>query len=169
MGLYEIREHIPKADDRLDILHPRFEGQGIPRPETFHAVIYERLEKSRADMMAWRVTSVWFDHSTTLDFRVKNAFGYICGLPLLVPTCPKKLFEKGPRRKYVDIVADTLHASSSDFSDLITWNTLVLKMLKWHDAIPRMWLESQPPPWRSGTREIRSRHSCQTIEEDLQE
>ena len=39
--------------------------------------------------------------------------------------------------KYVDIVTDTLHASSSD---LITWNTLVLLKLKWFNEIPRQWL-----------------------------
>ena len=32
---------------------------------------------------------------------------------MIVPTCPKKLFAQGPRKKYVDIVTDTLHASSS--------------------------------------------------------
>ena len=79
-------------------------------------MIHERLEKSRTDMMAWCVTSAWFDHSTNYDFRVKNSFGYIWGLPLLVPTCPKKLFELGPRKNYVDIVTDTLHASSSDLN-----------------------------------------------------
>ena len=89
-------------------------------------------------MLSWCATNAWFDHSPTLDFRVKNAFGYIWGLPLLVPTCPKKLFAKGPRKKYVDIVTDTLHASSSG---LITWNTLIVKKLKWHDAIPKIWLE----------------------------
>ena len=76
--------------------------------------------------------------SPTCDFRVKNEFGYMWGLPLLVPTCPKKLFAEGPRKKYVDIVTDTLHASSSD---LITWNTLIMLRLKWYDHIPRAWLE----------------------------
>ena len=42
---------------------------------------------------------------------------------MIVPMCPKKLFAQGPRQKYVDIVTDTIHASSSD---LITWNTLVM-------------------------------------------
>ena len=64
--------------------------------------------------------------------------GYIWGLPVLVPTCPKKLFSQGPRQKYVDIVTDTLHASSSD---LITWNTLVMIKMKWIDILPRQWLE----------------------------
>ena len=50
---------------------------------------------------------------------------------MIIPTCPKKLFAQGPRQKYVDIVTETSHASSSD---LITWNTLV--MIK-----PRQWLE----------------------------
>ena len=57
---------------------------------------------------------------------------------MLVPTCPKQLFAKGPRKKYVDIVTDTLHASSSD---LTTWNILVMLKLKWHNSIPRTWLE----------------------------
>ena len=60
------------------------------------------------------------------------------GLPVIVPTFPKKLFAQGPRKKYVDIVTDTLHASSSD---LITWNTLVLMKLQWVDSIPRQWIE----------------------------
>ena len=62
---------------------------------------------------------------------------YRWGLPVLVPTCPRKLFMLGPRLKYVDIVTDTLHASSSD---LITWNTLVLLKLRWFTDIPRQWL-----------------------------
>ena len=45
---------------------------------------------------------------------------------------------RAQRQKYVDIVTDTLHASSSD---LITWNTLVMIKLKWIDIIPRQWLE----------------------------
>ena len=121
MGLYEIREHIPGPDDESNIFHPRFEGDGIPKSDTFHSVIHERLEKSRSDMTSWCSPSAWFNHAPQCDFRVKNAYGYICGLPVIVPTCPKKLFAKGPRKKYVDIVTDTLHASSSD---LITWNTL---------------------------------------------
>ena len=52
--------------------------------------------------------------------------------------CPKKLFAQGPRKKYVDIVTDTLRASSSD---LITWNTLVMMKLQWIDSIPREWIE----------------------------
>ena len=68
-----------------------------------------------------------FDSSPTCDFRVNETPKYRWGLPVLVPTCPKKLFAQGPRLKYVDIVTDTLHASSSD---LITWNTLVMMKLK---------------------------------------
>ena len=68
----------------------------------------------------------WFAHSPKHDFRVKDPQGYIWGLPLLVLTCPKKLFALGPRKKYVDIVTDTLHASSSD---LLTWNTVVMMKL----------------------------------------
>ena len=80
----------------------------------------------------------WFEHSINYDFRVVDPSGYIWGLPVIVPTCPKKLFSQGPRHKYVDIVTDTIHASSSD---LITWNTLVMIKLKWVSIIPRQWLE----------------------------
>ena len=89
MGLYEIREHIPGADGKANIFHPRFEGEGIPRHDTFHSLIYERLENSRSDML-WCAPNAWFDHSPTFDFRVKNASGHIWGLPLLVPTCKLK-------------------------------------------------------------------------------
>ena len=54
---------------------------------------------------------------------MNEALGFVGGLPLIVPTCPRQFFAEGPRHKYVDIVTDTLHASSSD---LITWNTLVM-------------------------------------------
>ena len=57
---------------------------------------------------------------------------------MLVPTCLKKLFALGPRKKYVDIVTDTLRASSSD---LLTWNTLVMMKLGWINYIPREWIE----------------------------
>ena len=57
-------------------------------------------------------------HGLTLPqhvtFWVVDASKYRWGLPVLVPTCPKKMFMQGPRLKYVDIVTDTLHASSSD-------------------------------------------------------
>ena len=69
---------------------------------------------------------------------VADASKYRWGLPVLVPTCPKKMFMQGPRLKYIDIVTDTLHASSSD---LITWNTLVMLKLKWYNEIPRQWLD----------------------------
>ena len=57
------------------------------------------------------------------------------GIAVLVPTCTKKLFAAlGPGKNYVDIVTDTLRASSSD---LITWNTLVTIKLNWVSCIPR--------------------------------
>ena len=52
--------------------------------------------------------------------------------------CPKKMFIQGPRKKYIDIVTDTLHASSSD---LITWNTLVMMKLGWISDVPREWID----------------------------
>ena len=45
---------------------------------------------------------------------------------------------QGPRLEYIDIVTDTLHASSSD---LITWNTLVMMKLRWINEIPREWID----------------------------
>ena len=38
----------------------------------------------------------------------------------------------------MDIVTDTQHASSSD---LITWNTLVMRKLRWLNVIPRKWVD----------------------------
>ena len=133
MGCYQIGEHIPGRNDTNNILHPRFIGNGIPPANTFHAVIYERAEKWVQDSEDWCQEEAWFTHSPTFDFRVVNPSSYLWGLPVLVPTCPKKLFAQGPRKKYVDIVTDTLHASSSD---LITWNTLVMMKLQWIEKIP---------------------------------
>ena len=96
----------------------------------------ERRNGCRSE--AWCQEEAWFAHSPTFDFRVTTSSNYLWGLPVLVPTCPKKLFALGPRKKYVDIVTDTLHASSSD---LITWNTLVMMKLQWIDKIPRQWIE----------------------------
>ena len=87
----------------------------------------------------WCSQEAWFAHSPDHDFRVKDPPGYIWGLPVIVPTCPKKLFALGPRKKYVDIVADTLHVSSSD---LITCGIrFVMIKLNWIDGIPREWIE----------------------------
>ena len=98
----------------------------------------KRASRWIQDTEEWCLEEAWFDHSPTFDFRVVDPPGYIWGLPVLVPTCPKKLFAQGPRQKYVDIVTDTLHASSSD---LITWNTLVMMKLNWIESIPRQWIE----------------------------
>ena len=62
-------------------------------------------------------------HTVHYDFRAHDPIGSVWGLPLLIPTCPRKLFAQGVRLKYVDIATDTLQASSSD---LITWNTLAM-------------------------------------------
>ena len=122
---------------KSDLLHPWSNGHCIPRPETLHGVLYERLEKQKSVESRWCEPSAWIDNSPTFDFHTKSSFRYIWGLPLLVATCPEKLLEQGPRKKYVDIVTDTLHASSSD---LITWNTLATKKLKWKELIPELWL-----------------------------
>ena len=138
MGCYKIGEHIPGRDDTSNIFHPRFVGEGIPVANTFHSIVYQRLGRETLDGEVWCTEEAWFAHSPQHDFRVKDAQGYIWGLAALVPTCPKKLFALGPRKKYVDIVTDTLHASSSD---LLTWNTLVMMKLGWISCIPREWVE----------------------------
>ena len=53
---------------------------------------------------------------------------------MLVPTCPKKLFATGPRKKYVDIVTDTLRASSFDHLEYPCHDKL-----NWVSSIPREW------------------------------
>ena len=139
MGCYKIGERIPGRDDTSNIFHPRFVGKGIPAANTFHSIVYQRLgrETPNGDEV-WCTEEAWFAHSPQHDFRVKDVQGYIWGLPVIVQTCPKKLFALGPRKKYVDIVTDTLHASSSD---LLTWNTLVMMKLGWVGCIPREWVE----------------------------
>ena len=138
MGSYEIKdelkEFIPDMNDKTNLHHPKSTASGIPRPGTFYEV-YRRLGKTRSDELEWRDAAAWVNHSTTSDFHTPDAFGYIWGLPIFVPTCARKLFEQGPRQKYVDIVTDTLHASSAD---LITWNTLAMKRLKLQNFIPDM-------------------------------
>ena len=132
MGCYKIEGHIPVKDDMNNIFHPRFAGEGIPPANTFHAIVHDRAAKWIPDEEVWCTKEAWFAHSPDHGFRVKDPHGYIWGLPVLVPTCPKKLFALGPRKKYVDIVTDTLHASSSD---LITWSTLVMMKLNWIESI----------------------------------
>ena len=138
MGHYKLGEHVPKRHDTDDIFHPRYTRNGIPPVNTFHAIVHCRAAKWVNDVDEWCLEEAWFQHSVNHDFRITDPSGYIWGLPVLVPTCPKKLFAQGPRQKYVDIVTDTLHASSSD---LITWNTLVMLKLNWVGIIPRKWLE----------------------------
>ena len=138
MGCYKLGEHVPERHDTDNIYHPRYIRDAIPPVNTFHAAVHGRAARWVQDADEWCLEEAWFDHSTTHDFRVIDPSGYIWGLPVLVPTCPKKLFSQAPRQKYVDIVTDTIHASSSD---LITWNTLVMIKLKWIDIIPRQWLE----------------------------
>ena len=138
MGEYHIEELALKKDDKDNILHPRYTRSGIPPVNTFHSVVQNRVGSQHGIIQHWCSEKAWFGSSPTCDFWVGDASKYRWGLPVLVPTCPKKMFAQGPRLKYVDIVTDTLHASSSD---LITWNTLVMMKLKWWDGIPRQWID----------------------------
>ena len=138
MGHYYIEELLPKKEDKNNILHPRHTRAGIPPVNTFHSALQNRVGISYGRAEHWCNENAWFDSSPTSDFRVTEAPKYRWGLPVLVPTCPKKMFIQGPRKKYIDIVTDTLHASSSD---LITWNTLVMMKLGWISDVPREWID----------------------------
>ena len=132
-----LEEFALKKDDKDNILHPRYTRSGIPPVDTFHSVVQSRVGSRYDTIHQWCHVKAWFGSSPTCDFWVVDEAKCRWGLPVLVPTCPRKLFKLGPRLKYVDIVTDTLHASSSD---LITWNTLVLLKLRWFTDIPRQWL-----------------------------
>ena len=122
-----------------EALHDRPKWKpSIPSVYTFHSVVQNRVGYQYGAVQQWCNEDAWFDSSPTCDFWVADASKYRWGLPVLVPTCPKKMFMQGPRLKYIDIVTDTLHASSSD---LITWNTLVMLKLRWFNEIPRQWLD----------------------------
>ena len=136
MGEYHIEELILKKDDKDNILHPRHTRAGIPSVNTFHSVVRSRVGSQYGIIQQWCSVTAWFDSSPA--FWVVDASMYRWGLPVLVPTCPRKMFMQGPRLKYIDIVTDTLHASSSD---LITWNTLVMMKLRWLSEIPRQWID----------------------------
>ena len=138
MGYYHLEELILKRGDKNNILHPRHTSSGIPPVNTFHSVLQDRVGSRYGSVEQWCIENAWFDSSPTCDFRVTDVSKYRWGLPVLVPTCPKKMFIQGPRLKYIDVVTDTLHASSSD---LITWNTLVMMKLRWINEIPREWID----------------------------
>ena len=136
MGCYHIKELISK-EDKTNILHPRFASTGIPPVGTFHSIVQNRVGDNRhADQ--WCLDDAWFKASWCHDFWVTETLKYRWGLPVIIPTCPRKMFASPPRLKYVDVVTDTLHASSSD---LIVWNTLVLMKLRWVSDIPKEWMD----------------------------
>ena len=138
MGEYHLEDLALRRSDKENILHPRYYRSGIPPAGTFQSIVRDRVV-NRSDIIdRWCNEQAWFEHSPTWDFWVIDEAKYRWGLPVLVPTCPRKLFMQGPRLKYVDIVTDTQHASSSD---LITWNTLVMMKLRWLDDIPRKWVD----------------------------
>ena len=98
MGSYEIKELIPDMKDRSDVLHPRSTAPSIPKPGAFYEVLHKRLRKPRSNDSAWCDASAWLKPSTTFDFHTPDSFGYVWGLPILVPTCARKLFEQGLRK-----------------------------------------------------------------------
>ena len=102
MESYKLAEHVPKRHDIDNIYHPRYIRQGIPPVNTFHAVVHGRAAKWVNDVDEWCIEEAWFQHSVNHDFRVTDPAAYIWGRPVIIPTCPKKLFAQGPRQKYVD-------------------------------------------------------------------
>ena len=102
MGLFEIEGLIPDMKNLSSVLHPR-SSSGIP-----DEVMRKKLGKPWAGDLLWCDPSARVSYSPNYDFHVHG---------------PRKMFEQGPRKKYVDIVTDTLHASSSD---TITWNPLAM-------------------------------------------
>ena len=124
-----------KMTRTISCIHAR---PGIPPSKTVHSIVQNRVGTRYGAIQQWCSEDAWFNSSPECDFWVADTSQYRWGLPILVSTCPKKMFMQGPRLKYIDIVTDTLHASSSD---LITRNTLVMMKLKWFDLIPRKWLD----------------------------
>ena len=164
MGEYHLEDFVLRKDDKDNILHPRYNRSGIPPADTFQSVMRGRVG-DRADIIQlWCSEKAWFDHSPTHDFWVVDESKYRWGLPVLVPTCPRKLFAQGPRLKYVDIVTDTQHASSSD---LITWNTLVMMKLRWLNEIPESGLTSLLTHWKHGRQGINYPSFMLTLEEGM--
>ena len=87
---------------------------------------------------------------TSVRLQCQGCAGVHLGSTSLGTNVPEEAlcgFALGPRKKYVDIVTDTLHASSSD---LLTWNTLVMMKLGWVNSIPRVISGTVVPP--DGTR-----------------
>ena len=112
MGEYEA-EGLTRRRLKLPLITqgPTLVFQSVPK--TFYQAAHMRLNKAPSGDALWYDESAWTSHSSTHDFPVHEPLGLIFGLPL-IPTCPRKMFEQGPRHKYVDIVTDMLHASSSD-------------------------------------------------------
>ena len=84
MGSYELKELSPDMKDKSDVLHPR-STTGIAKPGTFYEV-KKKLGKVHPDDSLWCDAEAWVRHSTTFDFHTPDAFGYVWGLPILVPT-----------------------------------------------------------------------------------
>ena len=75
---------------------------------------------------------------TTSRLRCQGSTGLHMGPSVDRPNMSEEALCFGSKKEYVDIVTDTLHASSSN---LLTWNTLVMMKLNWIDSIPREWIE----------------------------
>ena len=96
MGSYELKGLIHDMRDKSDVLHRR-STTGIAKPGTFYVieVLQKKLGKVYPEDSVWRDADAWVRHSTTYDFHTPEAFSFVWELPILVPTCPRKLFEQG--------------------------------------------------------------------------
>ena len=90
MGSYKLGEHVPMRQDVDNIFHPRYIRDGIPPVNTFHAAVHDRAARWVKDVDDWCLEEAWFQHSVNHDFRVTDPAGYTWGLPVIIPTCPKR-------------------------------------------------------------------------------
>ena len=100
MGEHHLEDLILMKSNVDNILHPRHDRPGIPSVHTFHSVVKDRVGTQPNVIQHWCDEKAWFESSPTRDFWVTDAPKYRWGLPVIVPTCPKKMFKQGPRLKY---------------------------------------------------------------------
>ena len=97
MGLHEV-EGLTPCSDQFNVHNPR-SSQRILAPNAFYEAVHWGLLKQQTGDSPWCDEKAWTEHSTLSDFRVSEPLGFLWGLPILIPTCPRKLFEQGPRLK----------------------------------------------------------------------
>ena len=92
MGEYHLEDLALRRSDKENILHPRYCCSGIPPTGTFQSIVRDRVVNRSDIIPQWCNEQAWFEHSPTWEFWVVDEAKYRWGLPVLVPTCPRKLF-----------------------------------------------------------------------------